>query len=41
MQAIANGDIDESVFAGEGDGGFRAIFCEWEEAGSRAAAHDD
>lgn len=41
VDAIGDGDIDESIFTGERDGGFGAVFGEGEESGALAAAEDD
>ena len=41
VEAVADGDIDQPVFAAERDGGFGAVLGQGEEPFARAAAHDD
>jgi hypothetical protein len=41
VDAVADGDVDESVLAAERDGGFRTQFSQWEEAGTLTAAEND
>lgn len=40
VDTVGDGDIDEAIFATEWDGGFGAIFGEWEKACTFASAED-
>ncbi len=41
VEAVADGDVDEAILAGQRHGGLGAIFRQREEAGAGPAAHDD
>jgi len=41
VDAVADGDVDEAVFATERDGGLATVFGERVEPAAAAAAHDD
>ena len=38
VQAVADGYVDEAIFAADRDGGFGAVFGQWIEARPRATA---
>jgi hypothetical protein len=40
VDAIADRNIDQTVFAGEWHGGFAAFLREWGQAGAAATAHN-
>jgi hypothetical protein len=40
IQTIANGDIDNAIFATERYGRFGAVFRQWEQTGAGATAHN-
>jgi hypothetical protein len=41
VQAIADRDVDQTIFASEGDGGFATFFRQGIKARAAASAHDD
>ena len=41
IQTIADGDIDNAIFATERYGRFGAVLRQWEQTGAGAAAHND
>ena len=41
VQAVADRDIDDPVFAAQRHRGFRSVLRQWKQTRARAAAHDD